>query len=313
MATDDYFSVDVVVPFADSLENLRALSIWLKKEEIPRNFTIILVHDVHKHDLASTKLLEVLNSLRPESYLYVKGTFGAPGTARNAGLRESTAQWVCFWDSDDYPCPHAFNLMIAAGIENKAQICVGNFDIVNFNSREKVMASRGNSSIQVAITPGFWRMAILKQSIGEVEFTNSRMGEDQLFLISIDFASLKWYRHNAVVYQYALGMSTQLTNSFSSYPDLLETLNNSIAASKEKNGFRANFIYSIMEARLALTILLRLPRRENNLVIRSYIRESFSSPKKIFFGTGPAYIIVILDLVIQAIFSLKNKLGFKGV
>ena len=313
MASDNHFNVDVVVPFADSLTNIKSLSSWLKRELIPINFRVILIHDVHQHDLASKEILEILNTLKPENYLYLKGTFGSPGTARNAGLRETTAEWICFWDSDDYPSPREFNSMIEAGIMKNSEICVGKFEIVNFQSRELVSNPNGNSPISVAVTPGFWRMAILKQSIGEVLFTGSRMGEDQLFLLSINFASLRWYRHNAVVYRYVVGQDSQLTNSTTNYNHLVETLSNSIEVCERKTSIRANLIYSIMQARFAVTILSRIPIGKTGGILQIYAKSCFSSPKKFFFGTMPAYTIVTLNLFTQVLLLIKHILRSKNV
>lgn len=307
MALPVDFKVDVVVPFADNPSNLESLASWLSKENIPKNFRIILVHDIDKHDLVSIELNQMLLVLNPESFLYIKGRFGSPGAARNAGLGMTTAQWICFWDSDDYPLPQEFNTMIAAGIRNNSQICIGKFEIIHHKSRARVISTRGNSQIAVAITPGFWRMAILKKSIGNVLFSDSKMGEDQLFLFAIDFGSLRWYKHDRVVYQYVTGIETQLTNSMTNYSNLLATFCGVIEVSQKRLNSGANLIYSIMQARLALTLLLKLPMEKTSGILLEYLKECVSSPKKFLFGTVPAYATVMFDLILQAIVLVNNK------
>jgi glycosyltransferase involved in cell wall biosynthesis len=302
------YKVDVVVPFADSLLNLESLKIWLKRDNIPTNFRIILVHDVQKQDLAGIELYELLSCLGKENFVYVKGQFGSPGAARNAGLIKTTAQWICFWDSDDYPAPQEFNSMIAAGIQNHSQICIGQFEIISHESREHIISVHGNSTISIATTPGFWRMAFLKESIGDVRFTNSRMGEDQLFLFSIDFASLHWHRHNAVVYQYVIGATSQLTRGTENYVNLLDTFSDSVHVCNKNSSLRSNYIYSIMQARIALTLLLKLTIRKTRGVLLNYIKVSFSSPKKIILSTIPAYATVVFDLFRQSILVIRHKI-----
>ena len=302
------YKVDVVVPFADSLLNLETLKIWLKRDNIPTNFRIILVHDVHKQDLVGIELYELLSCLGKENFLYIKGQFGSPGTARNAGLNKTTAQWICFWDSDDLPAPNEFNSMIAAGTRNHSQICIGKFEIISHESRSNIISVHGNTAISLATTPGFWRMAFLKESIGDVLFTNSRMGEDQLFLFSIDFASLRWHRHNAAVYQYTIGATSQLTSGTENFLDLLETFSDSVHICNKNTSLRGNYIYSIMQARIALTLLLKLPIRKTRGVLLNYVRVSLSSPKKIILSTFPAYATVVFDLLRQSILVIRDNL-----
>lgn len=302
------YKVDVVVPFADSLLNLETLKIWLKRDNIPTNFRIILVHDVHKQDLVGIEIYELLSCLGKENFLYIKGQFGSPGAARNAGLSKTTAQWICFWDSDDNPVPQEFSAMISAGTRNHSQICIGKFEIISHDLRKDIISVHGNSANSIATTPGFWRMAFLKESIGDIHFTNSRMGEDQLFLFSIDFASLRWHRHNAVVYQYAIGATSQLTRGADNYLNLLETFGDSVNVCNKNTTLRGNYIYSIMQARLALTLFLKLPINKTKGALLNYVKLSFSSPKKIALSTFPAYATVVFDLFRQSILVIRHKL-----
>ncbi len=307
--TDEYL-VDVVVPFADRLQNLEPLKSWLCKESLPTNFRVILVHDVKNQDSAGEELHKLLSLLDPKSYIYIKGKFGSPGGARNAGLEKVTALWVCFWDSDDFPLPKEFLKMIKSGIQNHSQICVGKFEITQDGTKMQKNSSQGNSRVAVATTPGFWRMAFTRHSIGDVRFSNSRMGEDQLFLMAIDFGSLRWYRHDEVVYRYIIGVDSQLTNTQSSYSDLLETFDNSVQFCGRETGFRAAYIYSIMHTRMAITVCLKFPIEKSSKSLVKYARSSILSPKNLVLATVPACITVAFSHMLTIL--RIGKLKFRG-
>jgi glycosyltransferase involved in cell wall biosynthesis len=295
---DDYL-VDVVVPFADRLENLYPLKSWLSKESLPANFRVILVHDIQNQDTAGRELQKLLSILDSKSYIYIRGKFGSPGGARNAGLDKVTARWVCFWDSDDYPQPQEFLKMIEFGIRDNSQVCVGKFEITQLITKhQQKKYSQGNSLVSVATTPGFWRMAFTRDSIGEVRFLNSRMGEDQLFLMAINFGSLRWYRHNEVVYRYIIGVGSQLTSLQSSYSDLLETFENSVQFCDRDTNFRAAYIYSIMQIRMAMTIYLKFPIKKSRNTLMQYAKKSISSPKNLFLATIPALLTVFFNYIL---------------
>jgi glycosyltransferase involved in cell wall biosynthesis len=307
MKTSDSYLVDVVVPFADRMHNLEPLKSWLSKESVPINFRIILVHDVNSQDTASEEVSKLLSPLDPNSYIYVKGKFGSPGGARNAGLEKVRAQWVCFWDSDDFPLPNEFLNMIESAIQSQSEVCVGKFETIQHHRNEQKSCPQSTSRVSVAITPGFWRMAFTRHSIGDVRFTNSRMGEDQLFLLAINFGSLSWYQHKEVVYRYVVGFDSQLTNSESSYFDLLETFDNSIEFCGRKTDFRAAYIYSIMQIRMAITICLKFPLEKTGRSILNYTRSLISSPKNLVLATIPALLTVVFNYLVTIVGLAKVK------
>ena len=61
----------------------------------------------------------------------IQGTFGSPGSARNAGLRNINSRWICFWDCDDEPKIERFIEMVKAAELQDNQVAIGNFEISN--------------------------------------------------------------------------------------------------------------------------------------------------------------------------------------
>jgi hypothetical protein len=47
--------------------------------------------------------------------------------------------------------------------------------------------------MSIAMDPGFWRMIFRREIIGSVRFTSYKMGEDQLFLLALDFFNRKLF------------------------------------------------------------------------------------------------------------------------
>lgn len=66
--------------------------------------------------------LSQLNFDLPEKVKVVElsGKYGQPGAASNAGLRETTAQWVGILDSDDYYQPGAISTMLSRAKKDRA-------------------------------------------------------------------------------------------------------------------------------------------------------------------------------------------------
>ena len=71
---------------------------------------------------------------------------GAPGHARNEGLRRAKGEYVVYFDSDDYMFPNFLEIMLSK-MEENTDLVIGNFrtfDVVN----KKVLLSEMDSFIQ---------------------------------------------------------------------------------------------------------------------------------------------------------------------
>ena len=90
--------VDVIIPMYNGRNNVQNIIKELHKQTF-KDFRAIFVDDGSKDDT-----LEVLNEALKTAefkHLVISKQNGGAGSARNAGMRAATAQWITFVDNDD--------------------------------------------------------------------------------------------------------------------------------------------------------------------------------------------------------------------
>ena len=121
------YAIDVIVPVYNRAHCIENLITELQKQTF-RDFRVIFVDDG-----STDKSCEVINRLLPEAgfpYLLVQKPNGGAGSARNAGLRAATAEWVSFVDSDDALQPEFLEYFHTAGTQGDADICICNLQMI---------------------------------------------------------------------------------------------------------------------------------------------------------------------------------------
>lgn len=208
-----------VVPIhqmAGKLQNLRS---WLVKcQEIQ----IVLVVDL-SDDTTDIELEEIVKNLSSSNIQLMKGLFGSPGVARNQGLEQVKTEFVTFWDSDDLPDPVKFLEMCKILQLSGAQVCVGEYKIVNLKNQRVTVKEISLSDVNqgVAITPGVWRMVFRFDSIPKQPFTDLRLAEDHIFLQEVKFPTMKKDVFKEKVYTYFNAGEGNLTSNRALIPELL--------------------------------------------------------------------------------------------
>jgi glycosyltransferase involved in cell wall biosynthesis len=144
----------------------------------------------------------------------VQGSFGSPGSARNAGLRNTNSPWICFWDCDDEPRIEKFVEMVKEAESRGLEVAIGNFEILNSGQLDasKVFYHNGDLGV-IADNPGIWRMAFSRHICSYTVFENLRMAEDQIYILDIELPTRKIYFEGKDVYSYLNYESGQLTKS----------------------------------------------------------------------------------------------------
>jgi len=210
--------LSVVVPIGNMARNLQFIESWLQNiDKYP--LEVILVHDQTFLNVGP-ELQELLQSVNSTKVSLIQGIFGDPGSARNAGLGNTSGSWIGFWDSDD--TPNIENIFAAIKIaQENDEILVGNFSVLDIKTmkyRKPIKNVNGINS--VAMNPGIWRMIFRRQTISDTKFPSLRMGEDQVFLARLNFGTRKLRFVESIFYQYNLGGSSQLTKSRIAIKDL---------------------------------------------------------------------------------------------
>ena len=165
-----------------------------------------------------------------DSVTLIQGQFGNPGSARNAGLKICTGNWVTFWDCDDEPKVDDFLLLVESIEQANADIGFGRFKIFNENSKLVTEAPGWSSAIEenleiVAQNPGIWRAVFSRDLLKGIAFEPLRMAEDQIFISEAIVKASKVTFFDNHIYTYFTGSDYHLTKSTSALQDLLPAFN----------------------------------------------------------------------------------------
>ncbi len=126
--------IDVIVPVYNRAHNISNLIAVLEHQTF-RDFRAIFVDD-GSTDGSS----DVLNKLLPKAsfeYVVIQKENGGAGSARNAGLRAVTADWISFVDSDDGLQPQFLEYFYAAVIQTECELAICDLQEIPVGSEKK--------------------------------------------------------------------------------------------------------------------------------------------------------------------------------
>ena len=216
--------VSIVTPVSGIDTDLTNIRFWLAQtRHLP--IEIIIIHDEIDPTL-QVKLEEMVLELNNTRITLYRGHFGSPGAARNKGLEFVHSERVVFWDSDDIGEPR--NLIRVIEDNQDSQIIVGSFTLnSDFNLSTQTITLSGeekSKEFQLGMHPGIWRYIFNLQMIKSVRFSESKMGEDQQFLIEIQSIPKHVSVVNTVIYNYFTGNPTHLTSQKSAKAEVYYSL-----------------------------------------------------------------------------------------
>jgi glycosyltransferase involved in cell wall biosynthesis len=173
-------------------------------------------------------LINLLKNKPLESVDLIEGVYGNPGSARNAGLELVNTDWICFWDSDDFPDASKYLEMVEIA-DNKGyliakgayKILKAKINVANLVTEPKI--SNKNFARHI-MDPGIWRYVFSRSVYGELRFPPLSMGEDQDFLVEVLLKEKDIYIFGEPVYTYTVGGGTQLTRNRSALKDVSKSL-----------------------------------------------------------------------------------------
>ena len=218
--------ISIILPTNHLDLDLDTIATWAMDLD-PTEWELILVVDEGKQDF-SPELARLSKIERTIKLDIVRGSFGNPGSARNAGITRAKGNWVVFWDSDDLPNPQATSRMVNRAELVGADVAIGSF-LVN-SKRHLTPKAKLNKTSNIKLikhltsNPGLWRFCIKAEVVRGVQFPNLRMGEDQVFISLINFSSEKILISDEVVYNYNSLNPSSLTNTFEAAAELEMTI-----------------------------------------------------------------------------------------
>jgi glycosyltransferase involved in cell wall biosynthesis len=240
-----------IVPVSEMSGRLHNLENWLFAIH-NLDIQVIIVHD-YRDSETERQLLSIVKAVDSSKIVYLSGTFGSPGAARNAGLEQVESKFVCFWDSDDLPHPQS----IVPQLEIYSEVCdilVGQY-VQSLNHPEDMqqIKSKDCSINDVAINPGLWRMIFRRDFISSVKFQKMRMGEDQLFLAEVMMLKPRMFFTHTVFYKYFVGHPGQLTQNPVAISELVDAFREILNLRERTSGREFEFI-SIVILRMNFTL-----------------------------------------------------------
>jgi len=212
--------LSIIVPCGFSQSGYSNLKKWLTIAEA-REIEVILVIDTDITE-SQKKIQNFKKSI--QGVKVVVSNSRNPGGSRNVGFQSATREWVMFCDSDDFLyVDNALNVLDET-IRTGKKIGIGQFIRVlkSEQSNQRFLPAKIQESIMdLTIAPGIWRYIFLRKRIENFQFPNLSMGEDQVFLASINMASSELHFSKEVIYEYFIGSEGQLTNKPALLSDLL--------------------------------------------------------------------------------------------
>jgi glycosyltransferase involved in cell wall biosynthesis len=238
MAKNLGLMLSIIVPIGDferDKVNLLEIVSGLKaiKNRHTVTFEVIFVLDNQKDN--SRKLLQQFIG-DEKDFIILLVNCGNPGGARNAGIMNSSGNWMCFWDSDDTP-----NVLSLAQInfETSADIIICGFRV--FNSGSFRVFTPSNSMIENLRIPGLWRYIFHKTYLSNRIFPELRIAEDQVFLAHVFSTKPNIDISPVVIYNYCQNTPNSLTKKFPKQ-DLSKALNQLSELAKICNVSEVNYL-----------------------------------------------------------------------
>ena len=209
-----------VGPMAGQLNNL--LETLKKCRDLP----IQVVVACDDHGDGTREELAVLLKNEASSAQLLTDAYNGPGPARNAGLVAVTSQWIVFWDADDCPDPQKTLQIIAQQQDVEVNLICNQYSIIDSVTMHQIYSSKIRKdeveNLQaVGTQPGLWRFIFTRELISGLQFTDSKMGEDQEFLAQVMAKNPKISFTKNSSYQYLVSRAGQLTGDKSNISHLI--------------------------------------------------------------------------------------------
>ena len=249
--------VSVIIPVYNGMEFIER-SIKSLLEQTLTDFEILVVDDCSTDD--TVKILERLSNEDCRVRYFVNQNNQGQGCSRNYAISKAEGEYIAFVDSDDWMDPNALNLLY-----DKAQKL--NAQIINFNVRvhkrdNKIVVSNNDDLQRVKFNESylknnefqnssdyqfsycwndlrlgrrlncattcwnyFCRLDFIKKN--NIRFSSSRIGEDNLFAMMLNFYADRIYVISDALYNYC-HREVSVENAKSDKVFSLETLFNEV-------------------------------------------------------------------------------------
>ena len=278
MTQNEKIKLTVITPITALANHLENLATWLTRI-FDESIEVYLIHD--KSDTQTgPELNELMKKLQNPKIYFIEGEFGSPGMARNQAIKLAKGDWVCFWDADDLPIIESVIDLMNKEFNKGGDCIVASY--IERDVKRNLRINQGfndNFEVAVGLNPGLWRFFFTKSSLAETEFTNLRMGEDQLFLAEYLNVNRQIRIFPYYTYTYFKNREFSLTSSKSALSDIVKAAKGTLKIiNKSKSDH--SFLIGIMFARQIATGIKRGNLKCKMLAISTLIKGFFFSNSK---------------------------------
>jgi hypothetical protein len=236
----------IVVPVHKLDDDFYYLKTWLRQAAESKSIEVTLIYDGVEDSYFQNLANEISNKGTSNINL-ICGIFGSPGGSRNQAWPLLKSRWTVFWDADDSPNPREFLAMLREADSQNYKIAIG--DYCSYDYKQKFTTRYKSKNLASVIRrPGIWRWGFRTELVENHLFPDSRMGEDQVFLISLGIDFRNVYKCERLVYQYNIGDSNQLTFKANRYEELLKAID--FAFTRIAHTFRGSHLSKILLLRM---------------------------------------------------------------
>ena len=276
-------SLTAIVPVSSFRDDSERLALWISRPEI-KNMSVIIVFDGLEPPVELTSLIQGKSQIR-----MLKGQFGGPGPSRNAGLKFVTTQYVCFWDSDDYPFIEKYSIALDEILKSQGDVAIAQFEMFHEDhstehKQMKIIPHLDDLAVELTQNPGIWRFIFSTSSVQGIEFPDIPMGEDQVFISRYFSSSQKITLLNYPTYRYVKHSDIQLTKDPISIDRLIESTKCIVREISAESEFGFTLSLSLA-TRQTLTILKNCSFSRKISALKLYIRLLISFPFLVIKGT----------------------------
>lgn len=213
----------------------------------------------------------------------ISGRFGSPGVARNAGLQRVTSSYVMFADSDDKF--YISEIMTAlSSISAQTQVIIGSYREINYISgNERLNKPVEPLHVNLALSPGLWRMVFRTAEVKNIEFTDFRMGEDQLWLAEIAILSKSIETSDLIFYDYFSHNPKSLTANMNAKQDLTKIVNEFARLMQPNSEKRSKLLFTVFTKIWMTALLNSQSARSSAGLILTYVGQALRNPQLIWY------------------------------
>lgn len=219
------YEVSVIVPVYNVEQWLPRCLKSLVNQTIFNDIEILLIDD-GSTDLSGS-LCDSYASKYKNIVTYHKSN-GGVSSARNYGLQYANGLYVAFVDSDDYVGKEFYELMIKSGKKQKADLLVGDYNLVFPDGKKKRYRSSVNKSISWSqdsaikdflkgkdIGVNLFDKLFLRDTVGDLKFDEEiKIGEDMYFIFQFLTRAKKVYGSFIPGYYYFQREGSTMNSSF---------------------------------------------------------------------------------------------------